>query len=338
MDTQRPLLALLIAYCAASLLYHAYTATRWSRPWWLHIVADLAPWLWAACLALPLLGLLWQSPWYYVISSAAAAAYTWRHLWFVPHWFARAPTADAADLRIVTANVLKYNREFGALARWLRDQRADVVALQELRPFHLEMLDRLRDAYPHQTLHPGDEIRGDGIGLLSRHPLVDERLHIPTSASNPTQLTQVLAPGGPFWLVNVHARIPLPRSVRLCGLELPFGLQTSERREDLLDVAALAEGLPGDALILGDFNATDECADLRLLPRTWRSAFRARGRDFGFSYPVRVLFFGLYVPFPLFRIDHVFCRGAWRVHAARMLAIPGSDHRALAVSLEVPRR
>ena len=337
MDTLRPLLCALAAYATASLLYHAYTATRLPRPWWLHIVADLAPWLWAPCLALPLLSLLWQSPWYYVISFAAAA-YAWRHLWFVPHWFIRTDPCNPSPLRIVTANILKYNRECDALSRWLRDQRADVVALQELRPFHEEMLGGLRDAYPHQALHPGDEIRGDGIGLLSRHPLADEQLHIPTSASNPTQLAQVLAPGGPFWLVNVHTRIPLPRSVRLCGLELPFGLQTSERREDLLDVAALAEGLPGDALILGDFNATDECADLRLLPRTWRSAFRARGRGFGFSYPVRVLFFGVYVPFPLFRIDHAFCRGDWQIHAARMLAIPGSDHRALAVSLGLPRK
>ncbi|MBN1401607.1 MAG: endonuclease/exonuclease/phosphatase family protein [Anaerolineae bacterium] len=296
----------------------------------------LAFWIYLPMLALPPLGLLFDAPVYYLVSGLAAVLYIQRFLWFlVPRGPRRAEGQPV--LRLVTANLLKFNQASDAMVAALRATDADVIALQELQPEHARAIAaNMAESHPHQLLYPGDD--AEGIGLISRYPFLSARLLQSCPEANPTQLVALQVGARRFWIVHAHTRIPEPTFGPMLGLWLPNGLDTGPRRQDIEEIVALAERLEGEALILGDLNITPEEADYRLIPTHWRNAFRSVGHGPGFTYPVRVLFFGVYVPFPLFRIDHVFCRGAWRILRARTGPIPGSDHRYLAVELSWPRR
>jgi endonuclease/exonuclease/phosphatase (EEP) superfamily protein YafD len=232
----------------------------------------------------------------------------------------------------MTANLLKGNLCAAEIVEMIEAESPDVVALQELKPGHIQAIERhLGEAYPYRDLHPGEDC--EGIGLLSRYPFTSLELCEVAPGANPTQVARLLIEEHVTWVVNVHARIPRPRVWRVAGIPILHGYDTRERSEDIVGLARLVEGLPGDAILLGDHNTTPECQEYGLIPRRWHDAFREAGWGPGFTFPVKVNLLDLPMPFPLFRIDYVFYTGAWRATRARTGTMPGSDHRYVIVEL-----
>lgn len=318
-------------YAVALAAYLLWTGLSLPRPWWLRALSTVSFWAFLPALALPLtiplVGSLSHS-----LTTACGA------LLFASHYMLSMiplrPLARAAgpDLKVMSANLLKYNARAEEIAQTIAAEGADIVALQELKPEHIRAIEQhLAGIYPYRDLHPGVDC--EGMGLLSRYPFLSLELREGEPGTNPTQVARVQLPEREVWVVNVHPRIPRFRLRRIMGLPIPYDYDTSERRTDVEGIARLLEGLEGDALLLGDLNTTPECQEYRLIPRHWRDAYREAGWGLGLTFPVKAPFLGLYMPFPLFRLDYVFYTGSVRALRARTGTMPGSDHRYLTVEL-----
>lgn len=320
-------------YLGALIIYILWVRLHWSRPWWLQAFSTISPWAFAPTLVLPALAVLMRSPLFCLLSIAAASIFAYQFLrpMFPHHEIAR--RVEPAHLKAMTANLLKINtRQVGKIIGAIIAESPDVVALQELKAEHAQAIDTLlADAYPHRLLSPGKD--SEGMGLLSRYPFLDSAEHIVAPGANPTQTARIEINGRSVWMVNSHPRIPDLHLCHQAGVRYPCGLSTTKRRADVEGIIQLAQRLGGDAILLGDFNLTDQCEEYGLLTAQWADAYRVAGKGPGLTYPVGRPFFGLHSPFPLFRIDYLFYPPTWRPLRAHTGAMPGSDHRYLVVEL-----
>jgi len=241
----------------------------------------------------------------------------------------RQPTSPTTTtLRAMSTNLFKANDAHDAIAETILASRADLVAVQELRPSQAEALaSLLRHAYPYQDLHPGRD--AEGMGLFSRYPIT-RRETVRLDGANPIQIVRLLVEQQPLALINMHPRIP---RLKQGLLGLPVGLSTHARGEDVAAIVRAAEPLLDPTLIMGDMNTTPYCPEYQALPRDWRDVHDIAERGLGLSYPVDAAFFGFRSPIPLFRIDHLFLRGPIVCRSLRRGRMPGSDHRYLVAQL-----
>lgn len=230
----------------------------------------------------------------------------------------REATADGPRLRILSANVGDSPVAARVLTRMVRDHRVDVLSVQELTP---ELYGRLRRGpagrlLPHGAVRPADGARG--TGLLSRRPLALRPLL--RGQKNRTAVARMRWPGfGAFEIVAVHPPPPTPS-------------QLDGWAEDLRGLPRADAGrLP--RVLAGDFNATLDHEELRMiLASGYRDAAASAGEGLTGTWPS-----DRRLPPPV-AIDHILVPTAWRVAGARVLELPGSDHRAVLAELAPPER
>jgi len=326
MNVTMPILLLLWLYAALLAFYVLCSRSTRAHPWWIKILSPIALWLFAPIVLLIPLGLLLGTGVLALIGLVGTAFYASRFRGTL-YRGARPVQGDGARrIKVMTGNLFKGNRRVGEIVRAIRFEEPDIVALQELRADHASALDHeLADLYPYRSLHPGTD--SEGMGLLSRHPVRSFELCATSGTANKLQRAAVEVDGRTLWVINMHPRIPIVTGPHLGEFMLPLGLDDSERVADLERIADLMDGERFDAILLGDMNATPECQPYGLIASEWRNAFDVAGRGLGMTYPVHQCFFGLKLPLPIFRIDHIFYRGAWRPVSARNGRMPGSDHR-----------
>lgn len=232
-----------------------------------------------------------------------------------------APDAGATagpHLRVLTVNAQLGAVRAGEIVRLAREQRADVLSVQELTP----ELDRALDqagvgrVLPHHvtTPRPG----GHGLGLFTRRPLAP--LRGPAGLSNPVP-AGILAVAGapPVELYAVHPMAPFDRG------------RTRQWKRDLRGLPEAAS--PGALRILaGDFNATLDHAELRrLLDTGYEDAAEEAGAGLHGTWP----FGGRRLPKVM--LDHVLADVRCGTGEVRTLPLPRSDHRAVVAELILPR-
>jgi endonuclease/exonuclease/phosphatase (EEP) superfamily protein YafD len=221
-------------------------------------------------------------------------------------------------LRVLTINARVGQVPARDIVALVRDQRVDVLAVEELTP----ELDRalagagLGQRLGHRvaTPRPG----GGGVGLFARRPL--GRLRGP-ALTNPVPAGIVSVPGAPP--VEVYAVHP----------SAPYDAgQVARSHRDLRGLPAADS--PGALRILaGDFNATLDHADLRRLIGTgYDDAAAEAGAGLGPTWPYghRLL--------PKVTIDHVLADARCGVAEVRTFPLADSDHRALLAELILPAR
>jgi endonuclease/exonuclease/phosphatase (EEP) superfamily protein YafD len=87
---------------------------------------------------------------------------------------------------------------------------------------------------------------------------------------------------------------------------------------------------PGAVIVAGDFNSTPDERQFRdLMTNGYRDAVEQTGAGFAPTFPSRT-----WHP-PLLTIDHVITRNA-AAESIKTVYIPGSDHRALLATIQVP--
>lgn len=219
--------------------------------------------------------------------------------------------ADAPALKVMTFNVWSENRQVEAMARIIRQERPDILLLQEIRSRRFDELHRalaglheegsLFFAYDPELLQ----------AVVSRYPVVPlESLRHRGQA----QKVAVQLPSATVTVINVH---PLRNG----------GWQRRYRQiAALLEEEIVAE--PGAVILAGDFNINDQTQLYRRLTSHLHDAHWEAGFGFGFTYPSREAkqFRSLPLP-PLIRIDHIFINSHWIARNTRTLAeSAGSDH------------
>ena len=329
------LIILSYALAALTVLYVGWLRLGRRPPWWLRALAPFALWVLAPVLILPLLGLWLREALFWGASLLAWGLYVAHFVWPLRPRRRREAPPDAPRLRVMTANLDKHNNRWQEMAATIAWEKPDIVALQELKPGQAKAIaEALAEQYPHRLLYPG--IDAEGMGLLSRHPIVASELHQGPLGATPILEAYVRVDGRKVRVINAHPRIPILRTVRLVGLPLPAGLDTREREADVKEITQLVDGHPEDSILLGDMNTTEQCPEYRWLAAQWRDAYREAAWGPGATFPVKAPFFGWRPPLPLFRIDYIFTRGDWLPLEARTGYMPGSDHRYLVVDLVWP--
>jgi endonuclease/exonuclease/phosphatase (EEP) superfamily protein YafD len=220
-------------------------------------------------------------------------------------------------LRVLTANLYQEPaaaREIVALAR---EQRADVLTVQELTPASEQALEDagIDAVLPHSVTVARLDTSGAAVysrDALSRRPPASERSAVAAGLLHP-------AGGPPVEVLAVHPAAP-------------------RRGGDIGAWRAGLRALPATdrntvRILAGDFNATLDHAELRrVLDRGYEDAAAETGVGLRATWPT-----GRRLPPPV-TIDHVLAdaRCGWR--EVRVLPVAHSDHRAVLAEVVLPRR
>jgi endonuclease/exonuclease/phosphatase (EEP) superfamily protein YafD len=227
----------------------------------------------------------------------------------------------AAAVRVLTANLGLGQADPRAVVALARDS-ADVLAIQEMTPEAAAGLSAagLDAMFPHRIIDP-HELAG-GIGIWSRYPIVESgpiggfslsmlraRVQVPGVVTDPT-------------VVAVHLAAPWVQPI-------DYWRQDISRFPDTLRELARAAGA-GAVIVAGDFNSTADMLPFRrLLGEGYRDAAEQAGAGMTRTYPSR-----RWRP-PMIGIDHVLVYNSVAM-SARTVVLPGSDHRGLVATVEVP--
>ncbi|MER8185077.1 endonuclease/exonuclease/phosphatase family protein [Kitasatospora sp. NPDC094015] len=250
-------------------------------------------------------------------TAAVAGLLVLVQLWWLVPRFVPAGTdvpAAAPRLRVATSNAYLGRVDPAALVRLVREQRVDVLAVEELSPGAASALDRagLGELMPYRAQPDGND-----TVLRSRHPLTPLDPGDPAAARSMVG-ARVEVAGRTVRLVAVHTYYPL-------GDAAKWG-----RGFDGLRAAAGAD--TRDSVLLGDFNATVDHAPMRSLLATGLTDTHAElGRGGSPTWPVHNDDFPL-LP-PLIQIDHVLHGAALTAVDVSEHTLPGSDHRAVVAEL-----
>ena len=290
--------------------------------WWIALSNVFAALFFLPVLLLILIAALIRSRWLITMAVAPALAFL---LMFGSLFLPRPSPAPPAgrDLRVATFNQLYYGENQAQLLAALRQQHADIVAIQELNPTVAAALQRdfLAD-YPYQQLDPNDG--PGGLGLISRYPLAA----VQQLTSQPNALTFDLD-GQAVTVVNVHVHfsgISAVRSERFFGL--PY-LRMYDLNGRLTQVEGLLDELApiqGPLIVMGDFNTGDREPGYAAMGAQFRDLFRETTPGFGYTFPYQRRMGPLYIPVPLVRIDYIWARGPLTPLATSVHCVTGSDH------------
>ena len=286
----------------------------------LALVNSFTPWLYAGLPVVLLIGLILRSRPALLAGAVLGALFVGQYgARFLPNpgWVCPAERT----LRVMTFNLGLGLSQPEALAVTIREQGADIVAVQEAtedtaRLFGLE----LGPVYPYSVLSSG----ASKTGLYSRHPILEQAWIAPAGGGRPSLEAQVA------WgdaMVTVYVVHPLPPGLawyRDTGI--PIGLDDGGPQRQVEEIARRAAARDGLVLVMGDFNMSDHTPAYAHTTEVLHDTYREAGWGFGFTFPNGWRVRGVQVPGPLTRFDHVLHSDGFCAQWARVGCEGGSDH------------
>jgi endonuclease/exonuclease/phosphatase (EEP) superfamily protein YafD len=220
-------------------------------------------------------------------------------------------------VRVATANLYAYNARMPELARELRGLDAEVLALEELTPEWMAVLERegVFERYPHRVAVPREDCFG--IALFAHAPIVEHEV-IDFSGVPLIRATVVLDGRE----VDVYAIHTLPPRTSA------YASVWSEQMEALAARVAAADR---PVILAGDLNASPYGRTYRaLLAETGlRGAHEVMGRGLATTWPNGAM------RIPPMRLDHVLVSREIAIAGVREGTGAGSDHRPVIAELTV---
>lgn len=225
--------------------------------------------------------------------------------------------ASGPILRVLTANLYFGRGDPDVVVTRVRASRADVLFLQELTADAVTRLKQagLDELLPHAQL----DLRGGsrGSGIYSRFPLSDGPAVPPSHMAQPTALLE-LPNGDQVELMCVHPTSP----------NIVRGGAAQWRKE----ISALPAPGERPRVMAGDFNATLDHAAFR---NVLRLGYVDTGREAGQALTPT---WGPPGRGAVFALDHVLVNRACAVLEYSVHTVPGTDHRAVFVEIQLPER
>ncbi len=213
------------------------------------------------------------------------------------------------QLKVMSYNVWRENLNIPGIAEVIRNQKPDLILLQEIHIDKLRtLITELDDLYPNETYVTFEERKLQA--MISLFPL--KRVDAGHEKGR-AQKAIVSTPNGPITVLNVHA------------------YRGGWQRRHKQMITLITDDIYGDSnpLILGgDFNTTDQSQTYRLFGPMLKNAHWQVGWGFGFTYPTSdgKLLRKFPLP-PLVRIDHIFHSKHFITQkASTLLDSGGSDH------------
>jgi endonuclease/exonuclease/phosphatase (EEP) superfamily protein YafD len=232
---------------------------------------------------------------------------------------------QAGSLRLVSWNLQLGARTPAAAVSALREQEADVIALQELTDDVSAAIEGdpvLGRRFPYRALEPD---RGAmGLGLLSVYPITDQQLH-----QDPASLTATLSleDGRGLVIMNAH---PMPGTIGPLSFDGRQRDAALGRLRDRIE-PLLAGALP--LVVIGDLNVASSEPSYGIVAQGMRDAHREVGLGPGWTWrPERLIRFGV----GLLRIDYVLSSPSIAPRSISVDCGRRGDHCLVAASVDVP--
>lgn len=264
-------------------------------------------------------------------------------LWVVSKDFKFTPSPELhCDLRVISYNVGSFGFETDRvkqIARLLRQQNADIIALQEFRNHDMEdrqqaveYLSRMLEMPDYRFEHLPEHTHGAVI--FSRFPIIAvDTMFMPREEINTGVIATVESPLGRIGIGNLHLssyrvseflqnegtgrREKVRRLFRQSMKVLP------RQQERVNQVMASTRSYAYPLILAGDFNAVPHSRIMQPFFDRYTDSFHAAGQWAGWSYPIVG---------PLgFRIDYQFSTSALIPTQHRVLQVKTSDHQPLEV-------
>ena len=220
-------------------------------------------------------------------------------------------------LRVMSANLLEGGADPAALVALVRDQRVDLLALQEFTPEAERALDGagLAALLPQRVSDPQPGVAGSA--LYSRFPLHNDGIRLNTLDFQQARGTVSVPGAAPLEVESVHTCSPYSAANTRCW-------QRSFRNEPPATVDGQVR------LLIGDFNATLDHTVLRdLIATGYRDAGDVAGEGLSATWPYDKLF-------PRITIDHVLADRRIGVRRFAVHPVPRTDHRSVFAELVLP--
>lgn len=227
-------------------------------------------------------------------------------------------------LRLVQFNVFKGNPTPEAAARWILDQNADVVVLEEAADDGGKVLALLGGRYPHAVDCVGQQTRCSTVILTTEAPAESGGL----ARGDPENQNGLSA----AW---VRLAGPAPRAT-VVGVHLGRPWPFSDQAWQIAELAQFLESSDRDHVIVaGDFNQSP-----------WTYAMRRQDRAMGLSritgdrasWPLREIGAlpggAVWRSPPILAIDHVYVGRCWARSSIKSGPWLGSDHVPLVIDLK----
>jgi endonuclease/exonuclease/phosphatase (EEP) superfamily protein YafD len=232
------------------------------------------------------------------------------------------PTTGGPYLRVMTVNMLIGGADPAAIVNLVRDNRVELLAVQELTTQGQRALDDagLADLLPHRVSYLEPAV----TGIFSRFRLDDGGVRILRSDFGQATATLRVPGAAPVAVESVHTCAPIDATAG------------EYWAADLADQTPATVDGPA-RLLLGDFNATLDHAPLRRLIATgYRDAADVTGAGLSPTWPYDDSWPYGDRRLPGVTIDHVLADRRIGIAAYRVYPVPGSDHRAVYAELALP--
>lgn len=233
----------------------------------------------------------------------------------VVSWYmldSEAATTPTPSFRLILSNIYAGNDSTQTLLDLVKNERADILFLQEVTGQHSEELAVLNEDYPYSLKIPRQD--NFGIAVISRWPFENARIVESPPHQYPTLVVELVIYGKPVTFVTTH---PTP----------PLGdVGYDARNIQLTNVAELLNAHQGARVLIGDLNTT-------MWGQNYDELIEATGlvnarHGFGIlpSWPTNM-------PFAMIPIDHCLVSEELTVKDVRTGPNIGSDHLPLIVEL-----
>ncbi|MFL5320191.1 MAG: endonuclease/exonuclease/phosphatase family protein [Myxococcaceae bacterium] len=227
------------------------------------------------------------------------------------------------DLTVLTFNVLFKGGAPDLAMKVLKENPADVIALQEVTSEWEERLEaQLPARYPYRSVLAQKD--GRGLAIYSRYPLETVIPLDDARGKRFAQCAEVKLPTKYVTLCNVHLDSPAGALIAKDDVLGKLRDNARMRRRQWEQLSAhLALMSPGRSrVIAGDFNTMEEDPLYRDIADSWVDAYRSVTLAKGETWPN----LGWKPTLPSVRIDYVFVKGPGLPIRSRVIAGGGSDH------------
>lgn len=254
-------------------------------------------------------------------------------------WHRSGRGASDRPIRVVTYNIHAGHGDLARTAETIRALSPDMVALQEVDVHWSErsgfadqvaalasalgMEARFAPIYSLPNRENSAVPREFGVALLSRHHIVSWRNDTLTRLS--TQDSNAVPSPAPGLL---EAVVDIGGSrIRVLNTHLDYRADPGVRRRQAVEMAAVIARVDEPLIVVGDFNAGPDAAELAPLFARLRDAWPPDS-GLGYTYPADA---------PSKRIDYVLASRDFRTLSARVPVTESSDHRPVVVDLVLRR-
>jgi endonuclease/exonuclease/phosphatase (EEP) superfamily protein YafD len=277
----------------------------------------------AALIALALRRWIWAA---LLVALAVSAAWP-----LLPSITAVAAPAQAARLRVLSANLYYHAADHARTLRMLRESGADVIGLIEVTPAWRDALQGLADLYPYSSDCFATAPDCENI-LLSKLPLSEKRSGHLLPAAPMVVGGDVQWLGRPVTILATHVTWPLSPAAQVKqGLvfkagEVPLlagSLPATRQAEQAEALARVVVAMPQDLVLMGDLNG----APWSRVQRSFRAATGLDNAGWVLTWPS-----WLSAPLRL-PLDHVLTRG--NLVVTEFAAGPPTDSDHLPVIAEI---